>query len=85
MAVLRTPRGLSVFCRFMRAVAFLQYNSGVNGVAFDAKTITLHATEANRDVAAGDVLTFDSTAPGTGIADPGGMVIVEITKDTGDA
>jgi hypothetical protein len=65
--------------------AFLAYASGVNAVAFDAKTITLHATAANRVVAAGDVLSFDSTAPGTGIADPGGMVIVEITRDAGTA
>lgn len=65
--------------------AFLQFNAGVNGVAFDAKTVTLHGTAANHDVAAGDVLTFDSTTPGTGLADPGGLVIVEITRDDGDA
>ena len=62
--------------------AFLQYNSGVNLVAFDEKAITLHSTAANQVVAAGDVLTFDSTSPGTGIADPGGVVIVEITRDS---
>lgn len=60
--------------------AFLQFNSGVNGVAFDEKAITLHTTLANRDVAAGDVLTIDSTTPGTGLADPGGLYIVEITR-----
>lgn len=61
--------------------AFLQFNNGVNAVAYDAKTITLHATTANRNVAAGDVLTIDSTTPGTGLADPGGMYIVEITRN----
>lgn len=60
--------------------AFLAYAGSVNLVQYDEKTITLHATTANRDVAAADVLTFDSTAPGTGIADPGGRVIVEITR-----
>lgn len=65
--------------------SFLAFASGVNGVAYDEKTITLHATVVNRDVAAGDVLTIDSTAPGTGLADPGGLHIVEITRDEGDA
>lgn len=65
--------------------AFLQFNSGVNASAFVPKTITLNATTANRDVVAGDVLTWDSTTPGTGLADPGGVVIVEITRSTGDA
>lgn len=60
--------------------AFLQFNSAVNAVAFDEKAITLHVTLANRDVAAGDVLTIDSTTPGTGLADPGGLYIVEITR-----
>lgn len=60
--------------------AFLDFVSGVNGVAYDEKAITLHATTANRAVAEGDVLTVDSTTPGTGIADPGGMIIVEITR-----
>jgi hypothetical protein len=60
--------------------ALLDFVSGVNGVKWDRKTITLHATAANKVVAAGDVLTFDSTAPGTGLADPGGLVVVEITR-----
>jgi hypothetical protein len=60
--------------------AALQFNAGVNGVKWDAKAITLIADPA-ADVVAGDVLTFDSTAPGTGVADPGGLVIVEITRD----
>lgn len=61
--------------------AFLQFNNGVNAVEFDKKNITLHATVANRNVAAGDVLTIDSTTPGTGLADPGGLYIVEITRN----
>jgi hypothetical protein len=60
--------------------AFLQFNSGVNAVQYDEKAITLHATVANRAVTEGDVLTIDSTTPGTGLADPGGLYIVEITR-----
>lgn len=65
--------------------AFLQFNAGVNAVAFDKKAITLHETVANRNVTAGDVLTVDSTTPGTGLADPGGLIIVEITRGDGNA
>lgn len=61
--------------------AALQFNSGVNGVKWDAKAITLIADPAT-DVVAGDVITFDSTAIGTGLADPGGLVIVEVTRDS---
>jgi len=61
-------------------VAGLQFNSGVNAVKWDKKAVTLSVTPADLEVAAGDVLTFDTTAPGTGIADPGGLLIVEITR-----
>ena len=61
--------------------AFLQFNNGVNAVKWDAKAITLHTTPANLVVAAGDVLTIDSTTPGTGLADPGGLYVIEITRD----
>ncbi len=62
-------------------IATLQFDSGVNGVAFDEKTITLSGTPANLAVAAGDVLEWKSTAVGTGLADPGGAV--DITFDRG--
>jgi hypothetical protein len=52
---------------------------GVNAVAFDEKAITLSATASDLVVAAGDVLVWVSTAVGgTGLADPGGQVQVEI-------
>jgi hypothetical protein len=57
-------------------IATLQFNSGVNTVAADEKTITLSSTAADLVVASGDVLQWQSTAVGTGIADPGGMVVV---------
>jgi hypothetical protein len=57
-------------------VATLQFDSGVNTVAADEKAITLSATPANLLLVAGDVLQWQSTAVGTGIADPGGLVAV---------
>lgn len=62
-------------------MAALEYASGVNGVAFDAKPITNHATPANLAFVAGDVLAWASTAPGTGIADPGGLVRVVLRRN----
>jgi len=62
-------------------VAARQFNAGVNGVAFDEGDLTLSATAANLNVAAGDVLEFRSAAVGTGIADPGGSITVELTRD----
>jgi hypothetical protein len=61
--------------------ATLAMVAGVNGVAYDEKPITLSGTAANLVVAAGDVLTFESThVGGTGLVDPGGLVAVEITR-----
>lgn len=57
-------------------VATIQYNSGVNAAAADENTVTLSATPANLNVAAGDILQWQSTAVGTGIADPGGLVCI---------
>lgn len=61
-------------------VAALQFTSGVNGVAFDEKEITLSATEANRVVAEGDCLVIASTAVGAGLADPGGHFEIELSR-----
>lgn len=61
-------------------IAELQFNSGVNAVAFDEKVITLSATTANLSVAEGDILEWLSDAVGTGIADPGGLVIVTLSR-----
>lgn len=57
-------------------IATLQFNSGVNAAASDEKAITLSATAADLQVAAGDILQWQSTHVGTGIADPGGLVVV---------
>ena len=59
-------------------IATLQFDLGVNTVASDEKTITLSGTPANLNVVAGDVLQWQSTHIGTGIADPGGLVAVTL-------
>jgi len=62
-------------------IATLAFVSGVNTVAGDEKTITLSATPANLVLAAGDVLQWQSTHVGTGIADPGGLVAITTTAN----
>jgi hypothetical protein len=62
-------------------IAAIQYNSGVNAVAFDENIVTLSGTAANLDVVEGDILAFTSTHVGTGITDPGGLVIVTLSRD----
>lgn len=56
-------------------IATLQFNSTVNTAAGVPKTVTLSATAASLNVVAGDVLQWQSTHVGTGIADPGGLVV----------
>jgi hypothetical protein len=65
-------------------VAGLQFNSGVNGVAFDEKALTLSVTAADLEVVAGDVIALFSDAILTGLADPGCRVFVTISRDRGD-
>lgn len=61
-------------------VATKAFTSGVNAAADDNTTIALSGTAANLVVAAGDVLVWQSTHVGTGLADPGGLVHVELTR-----
>lgn len=60
--------------------ATLQYDSGVNTVAYVPKTIPLSGTAANRDFVAGDVLAWNSTHILTGIADPGGTLVLKVSR-----
>jgi hypothetical protein len=62
-------------------MATLQFDSGVNTTANVPKVITLSATPANLVVAAGDMLQWQSTHVGTGIADPGGLVQLTIAAN----
>jgi YD repeat-containing protein len=61
-------------------IATLAMTSGVNGVAFDEKAVTLSSTASDKVVAEGDILVWVSTAVtgGGGLVDPGGNVVVTI-------
>lgn len=61
-------------------VATLALANGVNASDFDEKTITLSVTPANLVVAEGDVLAWTSVHAASGLADPGGLVKVEVTR-----
>ena len=63
-------------------VASLQYDAGISLAAFDEKTLTNSATAANLDVDAGEVLAIVSSVVGTGLADGGGIVIIELARRT---
>jgi hypothetical protein len=62
-------------------VATLTFASGTNGVANDELAVTLSGTPANLVVAAGDVLQWRSIANGTGLADPGGLARVTLSRN----
>lgn len=59
-------------------IAALAFVEDVNAAENNEKELTLSATPANRKVAAGDVLELVSDSQGTGLADPGGLVQVEL-------
>lgn len=62
-------------------VASLAFSSGaVTATDFDEKSIDLSGTAANLVVAEGDILAWDETVTGSGLASPGGKVQVEITR-----
>lgn len=61
-------------------VATLALTSGVDLTDNVAKTITLSATAANLLLTAGQVLEWESLHVSSGIADPGGKVIVTTTR-----
>lgn len=60
-------------------VATLTFDAGVNAAAFDELALTLQAA-ADLVVADGDILEFRSSPNGTGLADPGGLVTVEVNR-----
>lgn len=61
-------------------IATLAFDSGVNASDFDEKAIPLSVVEGAVDVLAGQQLACASLTPGTGIADPGGKIRVEIQR-----
>lgn len=64
------------------SVASKAFTSGVNATGNDETAITLSGTAANLEVVEGDILQVTSTHVGsTGLADPGGQVRIEISRD----
>lgn len=61
-------------------VAQVAYVNGVNIAAMDEGTVTLSVVANATDVAAGDILGWQSLHIGTGLADPGGMLRVDISR-----
>jgi hypothetical protein len=63
------------------APALRAFTNGVNAAAFDNKVVPLSGTAADLAVVAGDVLAWKSLHVGsTGLADPGGTVIVTLAR-----
>lgn len=61
-------------------VASLTFASGTNASANVETTVPLSGTPANLVVAANDVLQWQSVANGTGLADPGGLTRVTLSR-----
>lgn len=61
-------------------VATLTFEAGTDAAAFDAVSIPLSAVEDATTVAEGDVLEWLSEDVGTGLADPGGLVQVSVSR-----
>lgn len=62
-------------------VASKAFTLAVDAAQYDATAITLSAVAGATTVAAGDVLTWESLHVGSsGLADPGGTVLVTITR-----
>ena len=65
-------------------VASIDYDgAAVSTSSYDEQALTIITASAT--VAAGDVLAWVSTSPGTGMADPGGTAEVQITRTTTSA
>lgn len=61
-------------------VATLTFASGTNATANNEVTLTLSSTAADLVVAEGDTLQWRSIANGTGLADPGGIARVTVSR-----
>lgn len=61
-------------------VASLNFGNGTNATANNEVALTLSATAADLVVAEGDTLLWRSLHIGTGIADPGGLARVTVSR-----
>jgi hypothetical protein len=67
-----------------KTVATLDFVLGVDATQQVELEFTLSSTVANLDLAETDYLHLHSDAVGGGVADPGGLIIVEFTRDLSD-
>lgn len=61
-------------------VATLAYTTGVNATDFNEDALTLSVVEGATTVAEGAILAWVSTHVASGLADPGGLVQIEVTR-----
>ena len=61
-------------------VATLTFANGTNATANNEVSLTLSSTAADLVVAEGDTLQWRSIANGTGLADPGGVAKVSVSR-----
>jgi hypothetical protein len=64
------------------SLGVLAFTSGVDAVAHKEKAFTLSATAADLLCAEGDIIALQSAhAGGSGLADPGGVIVVTLARD----
>lgn len=61
-------------------MATLAFTTAVNGVAFDEKAFTLSVVANATTAADGDILAVVEAIAASGLANPGGLVQVELTR-----
>lgn len=61
-------------------MATLAYATGTDSTDFNETAFTLSAVEDATDFASGDILAVAEAVAGTGLANPGGMVQLELTR-----
>ena len=62
-------------------IATRAMTTGVNATDFNEDALTLSAVEGATTVAEGDILAWVSTHVVSGLADPGGLVQIEVTRE----
>lgn len=61
-------------------MATLAFTTGNNGVAFDEKQFVLSVVANATSVAEGDIIAVVEAVAGSGLANPGGLVQIELTR-----
>lgn len=61
-------------------MATLDFVAGVNATDFNEQAFTLSAVPGATTVAAGDILAVAEAVAGAGLANPGGLVTLELTR-----